>query len=306
MEHTSVSVFGETADSQAQAASCFFSCPVCGRPLSHREGDGACRCSRGHSFDIASEGYVHLLPSNQKHSKIPGDTKEMVASRRRFLEAGGYELFSRELNRLAAECLKEAPVPLLLDTGCGEGYYTGRMAGCFREKDLPVKVIGYDISKFAVKAAAKRYRDLADFAVASSFAVPLRDNASGCTVNVFAPIVPEELRRVTAPGGFLLLAVPSPNHLFGLKKVLYDAPYKNIRKDTNYPGFRFLKRLAVEGALCLSDPSLIEDLFRMTPYYWKTPQEGGNRLRRLSSLQTEIGFDFLLYRREREEGKERG
>lgn len=276
----------------------YFSCPICRELLEKRE--KVCRCPRGHSFDVSAEGYVHLLPRNRMHSSLPGDTKEMVAARRRFLESGAYELFSRELNGMVLFCMEQAPRPLLLDTGCGEGYYTGHMASTLAKAGVNARILGYDISKAAVRAAARRYGKQAEFAVASSFAVPVRDGISGVTVNVFAPVVPEELRRVTAPGGFFILAVPSERHLFGMKKVLYEKPYENTRRDTEYPGFRFLSRREVRGELTLTDPSLIEDLFSMTPYYWKTPESGSRRLREVSSLHTEIGFDFLLYRREEE------
>lgn len=275
----------------------YFACPICGEPLIKAPEENICRCEKNHSFDVASEGYVHLLPSNRMHSKIPGDTKAMVSARRFFLESGGYCCFSQKLNAMAVKCMKQAPSPLLLDTGCGEGYYTGRMADALAESGVSCTVLGYDISKFAVKSAAKRYRAKAGFAVASSFAVPLGDGLSGCTVNVFAPVVPEEVCRITAPGGFFILAVPSERHLFGLKEVLYDEPYENERKDTEYPGFTFLAREEVRDTLHLTDPALIEALFSMTPYYWKTPAEGGNRLRQLKELKTEIGFDFLLYKR---------
>ncbi len=74
-----------------QRAGNYFSCPICGESL--EKGEKTCRCPKGHSFDIASEGYVHLLPRNRMHSDLPGDTKEMVAARRRFLESGAYALF---------------------------------------------------------------------------------------------------------------------------------------------------------------------------------------------------------------------
>lgn len=285
-------------ESENREGDAYFSCPICGEAL--EKGEKTCRCPRGHSFDVAAEGYVHLLPRNRMHSSLPGDTKEMVAARRRFLESGAYEPFSRELNRLVLSCMEKAPRSLLLDTGCGEGYYTGRMADALAAAGAEAELLGYDISKFAIRAAARKYGKKAEFAVASSFAAPVRGGISGVTVNVFAPVVPEELRRATAPGGFFILAVPSERHLFGLKEIVYDEPYENRRRDTEYPGFRFLGRTETRGELVLSAPSLIEDLFSMTPYYWKSPEAGSRRLRELSSLRTEIGFDFLLYRREEE------
>jgi len=270
-----------------------FACPVCGARLEKRE--KVWLCPNGHSYDVASEGYVYLLPPNKKHSASPGDDREMVASRRRFLESGAYRRFSDALNGLALRYLPRSG-PAVLDAGCGEGYYTGRLAAFLAENGRSPQIFGFDISKCAVKAAAKRYRSI-PFAVGSMFGIPVLPASADLVTDVFAPIVPGELARVAKPGGILILAVPGERHLYGLKEILYDQPYENERKDTEYPGFTFLDRVPVRGKLETDDPRLIRDLFAMTPYAWKTPWEGRERLKALHSLRTELAFDFLVYRR---------
>lgn len=270
-----------------------FTCPVCGEPL--RRLEKTCACPNGHSYDLAAEGYVHLLPPNRMHSKAPGDSKQMVASRRAFLRGGWYEPFSDKLNELAAECVP-APSPVILDAGCGEGYYTGRLREHLVSRGLAPRMFGFDISKSAVKAAAKKYGEIF-FAVASMFEIPVQSGSADCVVNVFAPIVEDELNRVLRPGGFLILAVPGPRHLFGLKEILYDAPYENEHRETRYRGFRFQKRVAVPLEITLSDGDSIQNLFAMTPYYWKTPVEGSERLKNSKKLTTQIEFDFILYQK---------
>lgn len=281
-----------------------FTCPVCGERLLRQE--KVFLCPKGHSYDRAKEGYVHLLPPNRMHSKAPGDTKEMVAARRAFLEAGYYAPFRDALKALCLEAVKRAPSPaLFLDAGCGEGYYTGGVLEAFRKTRTAASFYGFDISKCAVRAAAKANPAVC-FAVASMFAIPMATACADVVTDIFAPIVPEELARVIRPGGTLILAVPTPRHLYGLKEILYDAPYENEQKDTEYPGFTFVKRQTVEGEITLNDPGMIQNLFSMTPYYWKTPVEGCERLRQTNMLQTEIGFDFLVYRRNQTDGKAEG
>lgn len=271
-----------------------FACPVCGERLERRE--KAYACPNGHSYDIASEGYVYLLPPNKKHSKTPGDDKQMVASRHRFLEAGYYRIFSDALNELALRCLPQGK-SAVLDAGCGEGYYTGRLAEFLSSHGADAGLCGFDISKAAVRAAAKKYRSI-PFAVGSMFGIPVPDASADLLTDVFAPIVPEEFARVVKPGGAMILAVPGERHLYGLKQILYDKPYENERRDTEYPGFRFLERVPVRGEIRTDDPQVMRDLFAMTPYFWKTPREGSERLNAAELLKTEIGFDFLLYRKE--------
>lgn len=271
-----------------------FRCPVCRSPLEDCGNHVA--CPNRHSFDRASEGYYHLLPSNKMHTKLPGDSKEMVAARRAFLNAGYYQLFSDGINEAAAKVLSGVKSPMILDAGCGEGYYTARLKQALSEQRNDARIAGFDISKAAVKAAAKRDKEIS-FAVASIFDIPVADGCCDLVLNVFAPIVPAEFARVLKTGGVLLIAVPSERHLLGLKEILYESPYVNEETDTEYQGFDFLERIPLRGTITITDPEQIANLFSMTPYYWKTPQAGCERLRQATRLKTEIGFDLLLYRR---------
>lgn len=273
-----------------------FVCPICKGELK-RQG-GAFICPNGHSHDIAAQGYVHLLPPNRMHAKIPGDNKQMIDSRREFLSGGWYAPFSQELNRLVLRAVCGLNNPVVLDAGCGEGYYTGRL-----KQDLPknAELAGFDISKFAVKAAAGRYKGI-EFAVASVFSIPVASEAVDCVINVFAPLAPEEFLRVLKPGGILILTVPGPRHLYGMKELLYENPYENEHRETEYQGFCFEERVQVRDEIFLQDKKEIEALFAMTPYYWKTGVEGSRRLKETEHLQTEIQFDFLVYRKQCKKG----
>jgi 23S rRNA (guanine745-N1)-methyltransferase len=268
-------------------------CPVCGAPLVREEKVFHCR-SR-HSYDIAKEGYVYLLPPNKKHSADPGDSRQMVTARRRFLESGYYQIFSDRLNTLLLQNL-HTQSPVILDAGCGEGYYTGRLREFLLKHGTKPEQYGFDISKSAVRSAAKKYKGIS-FAVSSLFSIPVLSGVADAITDIFAPIVPEEFFRVLRPGGLLILAVPSPRHLYGLKEILYEEPYENEQRDTVYAGFAFLQRVPVRGEITLTGTQQIQDLFAMTPYFRKTPREGCERLARTQTLKTEIGFDFLLYRK---------
>ncbi len=271
-----------------------FRCPVCRSPLVDCGNHVA--CVNHHSFDRAAEGYYHLLPSNKMHAKLPGDSKEMVAARRAFLNAGYYQLFSDGINDAAAKAIAGIKSPVILDAGCGEGYYTARLKQALSEQRSDARIAGFDISKAAVRAAAKRDKEIS-FAVASIFDIPVADNCCDLVLNVFAPIVPAVFARVLRAGGVLLIAVPSERHLLGLKEILYEVPYENEKTETEYEGFDFLERIPLRGTITLTEPEQIANLFSMTPYYWKTSQAGSERLRQATRLETEIGFDLLLYRR---------
>lgn len=270
-------------------------CPVCGETLG-RLGT-AYKCTKNHSFDVSAAGYVNLLLPNQMHTKQPGDNKEMVAARRSFLSKGYYTPLSEALNQAVYSQLKGASYPRIIDAGCGEGYYTGRLHEFLIARGLGHRIIGFDISKYALSAAAKRYKDIT-FGVASLFHMPVADGLADGLLNLFAPLCPEEFLRVLRPGGFLIIAAPGERHLWGLKSVLYEQPYVNVLNDTAIPGFCLVEQHSVNQEILLGSNQDILDLFSMTPYYWKTPKEGSERLATLDTLTTPISFELLIYIKE--------
>ena len=161
-----------------------FRCPLCADPLERREHSYA--CPGGHSFDIAREGYTHLLPANQKHSKNPGDDRAMVAARSAFLDRGYYAPLRDALAGLAVRLLADSPSPALLDSGCGEGYYTAGLYHALSAAGHTPRAAGVDLSRSALKRAARRLPE-GEFAVGSVYHLPLPDRAVQLLMNVFSP-----------------------------------------------------------------------------------------------------------------------
>ncbi|MBQ9331158.1 MAG: methyltransferase domain-containing protein [Oscillibacter sp.] len=266
-----------------------FRCPVCGGALCREE--AAYRCPAGHSFDIAREGYTYLLPPNRKHSAAPGDDRDMAAARRDFLSAGHYAPL---LDALCREILPRCGAsPALLDAGCGEGYYTAGIYRALCQAKRQPRMAGTDISKFILRYAARRQREV-EFAVASSFGLPLADGAVEVLLNCFSPLALEEFRRVLRPGGHFFYVVPAARHLWELKEVLYDHPYPNEEKETPYEGFAYRAIVPVTFSMEL-EGSAIRSLFRMTPYAWKTPREGVARLEALERLTCQADFRIHIF-----------
>ena len=271
-----------------------FCCPLCSAPLERTE--TGLLCPNRHSFDRSAAGYVHLLPPNRKHSKNPGDDKEMVAARSAFLDKGYYAPLRDALCEMAADCLKNEPAPVVVDSGCGEGYYTAGLDHVLNKAGQQPRMAGVDISKFALRRAAKRLPQ-GEFAVASAYRLPLADQSAHLLLNIFSPLAAEEFARVLRPGGHFIYAVPSARHLWEMKHVLYENPYENPVKRDSYTGFTWEGVREVRYEVTLDCSSDIMALFHMTPYAWKTPKEGVKRLEALESLTVQIGFDFHCYRR---------
>ena len=265
-------------------------CPLCGEPLAVVGNSLVCAGARRHTYDMARTGYVNL----NTHLPQSGDTAEMAAARQAFLRRGYYAPLADALVHAAQAHVPDAS--LLCDAGCGEGYYTEAVGAGF------AAVLGADLSKYALALAGKSAKraGLAEkllYTAASVYDLPLTGSTCDCVMSVFAPIAAKEVFRVLKPGGVMILAVPGARHLYGMKEVLYKEPYENEEHDTAYDGFEYLGRACVQKFITVNGQESIEALFSMTPYYWKTDVEGGERLRALDVLETEIKFDFLVYRK---------
>ena len=154
-----------------------------------------------------------------------------------------------------------------------------------------------DLSENFEYKAAKREKNV-EFAVASSYHLPVADGAVDLLVNCFSPLAIEEFHRVLSPGGAFVYVVPSEKHLWELKQVLYDRPYPNQVKQTPYPGFSYREIRHVESVIHLPCQEDIHALFQMTPYYWKTPRSGAERLAALTALDVTISFDIHVFCRD--------
>lgn len=266
-----------------------FICPICKSKLNIN--DKSYRCENNHSFDIAKQGYVNLLPVNKKHSDNPGDTKDMVLSRRAFLESGNYDCFAEKLVEIINSIFANSQKISILDCGCGEGYYDGFLEMLKTNYEL----FGFDISKEAVRFASSKHKN-GSFAVGSCFSMPVQSDGFDLAINIFAPMVETETARVLKKGGYLIYAVPGKNHLMGLKNLLYENVYENEEKHTEYEGFEFVGRYSVKNEITV-DGEMGVNLFRMTPYYFKTELGAEEKILKNGGFTTEIHFDFLVYKK---------
>ncbi|MBE6689020.1 MAG: methyltransferase domain-containing protein [Ruminococcaceae bacterium] len=267
----------------------FFICPVCCSAL--KKQNKSYVCPNRHTFDISREGYVNLLPSGKANSAVPGDNKEMVSARTLFLETGAYKLFADGIAKTASDVSLNVS-PVILDAGCGQGYYDRVVKDCIPQSEF----YGLDISKFAVKYAASHNKDIT-YSVAGVYDMPVADSSADIILSIFSPIAEKEFLRTCASGGHLIIAVPGPRHLFGLKEILYDKPYENDIIKTEYEGFNFVDRIPLKSQLNCCENKVIMSLFAMTPYYWKTDINGHEKLKNTSKLETELEFDILVYKK---------
>ena len=261
-------------------------CPICEKPLFRQE--NRFLCPENHSFDIARQGYVNLLPIQRKHSAHPGDTREQVLSRREFLSGGFYAPIAEAL---AAAAKKYDACGPILDVGCGEGYYCTRLA-----KAMNAELTGLDISKDAVRCAAGKYKD-ARWLCATAAQIPVEDGAAGLLTSLFAITLPEEFHRVLRKNGLFFQVLAAQDHLLELKKIIYDQLIFR-EKDTipELPGFALLESIPIRFTFTV-EGSQVQNLFAMTPHLFRVGKAGADRLRETQSLTDTASCVLNVFRR---------
>lgn len=261
-------------------------CPVCGEKL-NRE-DSRYVCARSHSFDIARQGYVNLLPVQQKHSLHPGDTRQQVLSRREFLEAGYYAPIAEALTETAKDLGISGQI---LDVGCGEGYYAARLSDA-----LGAPLIGMDISKEAVRFAAAKYKGKLWLCATASH-IPVEDGSAALVTSLFALTVPGEFRRVLRPDGLFLQILAAQDHLLGLKSIIYDRlDFKEKDTVPEFPGFSRVMSVPIRFSFTVEGQQ-VQNLLSMTPHVYRISKDGAERLKGTQVLTDTASCVLNVFRR---------
>lgn len=260
-------------------------CPLCGAPLCREE--HTYRCENRHSFDIARQGYVNLLPVQQKHSLHPGDTREQVVARRAFLNAGYYQPI---VDALIGEAKALGCTGPLLDVGCGEGYYSSRLA-----QALDSNLLGLDISKEAVRCAAGAYKN-AIWVCATAARLPVKDHSIKLLTSLFSLTLPEEFHRVLAHDGFYFQVLAAQDHLLGLKSIIYPELFLREKDSVPaLPGFSLEKSVPIRFSFTVKD-EMVKHLLSMTPHVYRISKAGADALENTATLTDTASCVLNVYR----------
>jgi len=273
-------------------------CPVCRNVLLRSA--GGYQCGNKHRFDAARQGYVNFLLSHKKHSKEPGDSREMIESRRRFLDRGFYDRLSDGLNEILAghlDRLERGRACAVLDAGCGEGFYLQRLKESLTHDpgaQRPIDYYGVDISKIGVRRATQRDKTMNWF-VASIIDLPFADGSLDMILNVFSLADFVEFSRILKASGKLVIASPGPRHLNGLRELIYPVAREHA-ESTRAEQARGLFSLAgekrVHYQLELKSNREIMDLLAMTPYFWNIDLNTKAKVEALGRLTLDV--DVLI------------
>ncbi len=269
-----------------------YQCPLCQQPLSLNLRTYS--CENNHQFDMAKEGYVNLMPAHHKRSKDPGDNKEMMQARRRFLDGGHYHPMRMKVAELCKHFLKNTNHQLL-DIGCGEGYYTTYIADTLQEQSIEARTFGLDISKVAIRYAAKRYPNC-DFTVASSHRLPFADDSLDGILRIYAPCKTQELNRCVKSGGVVITVTPAARHLYEFRQSIYQDVRLHEEQPEEIKNFTLAHTEKVNYMMTLSGEEAF-DLLQMTPFAWRASEEYKAELKASKSLQCEADFMIRVYQK---------
>lgn len=298
-----------------------FICPICQSPLVPAADTWRCDGSLNakntcHPFDVARQGYVNLLPVQQKKSKAPGDSSHSILARKRFLAAGHYQplqdLLCEQIQSILPqdEARQNKESVTWLDIGCGEGYYTGAIA---QTKGID-SLIAADISKPAVLEVAKASKaakrlwleaDKLDDSKATIYPIvtsaahlPLSNNSLMGISSIFSPILPTAFNDVLQEGGYVVIAKPDISHLASVREALFD----EVREHNSdkfltelAPFFDLLETHKVSTELSLSEQALA-DLLTMTPYAYRAqPDKRQALLAKAAAANFNTEARFVVY-----------
>ena len=264
-------------------------CPVCKSELERDEKSYFCLGQKRHCYDISSAGHTNLCPGKS----TGGDDKKAVRSRTDFLNLGYYQPISEKicevLNDLSADSV-------VIDAGCGEGYYSNRLA-----QSTGALVYGFDLSKEAIISASKSAKRQgianASFFVGGIYNLPVCDGGADVITNIFAPCAENEFLRALKDGGRLVAVTAGRDHLYGLKAAIYDEVYINEAR-ADMPKEMVLEQShSVKYEIEINDAQTIQNLFSMTPYSYRTSEKDLQKLMALTSLKTIVDVDIFVYRK---------
>jgi 23S rRNA (guanine745-N1)-methyltransferase len=251
-------------------------CPVrdCHRPLKRDE--QRVLCPLGHSFDIARSGYINLLQPQDRRSKQPGDTEAALQGRRRLHDRG----VTGPLLKAIEEIIAASPGDIVLDAGCGDGFYLGSLA-----RLIGFSAHGLDISVPAVDAAARRYPDCEWIVANADRFVPCADRSFSIVLSITARMNADEFRRVLRDDGRLLVALPAPEDLIELRGEGRDRVARTV--DTFARHFKLVDKRRVSITANL-DAAAVDDVLHSIYRPLRSQPS--------AAMQVTFSLDLLLFR----------
>lgn len=255
-------------------------------------------CKHGHAYDIARHGYVNLLPVQHKRAKHPGDSKEMVLARARFLNTGTYKPLAHTLAEMASSQLGEDKKTCLMDAGCGEGYYLDYVFNHLKNRNDSgaISFVGMDISKEAIHEAAKRNKRIS-WIVGTNRQPAIVPHSVDIILCVFGFQNFEGFNTTLKPGGRIILVEPGADHLLELRKIIYSSIKQAALQDFAWledAGFSQVYSQPLRFKTGMINNKQINDLLLMTPHFYRATKAGREAAAKVDTLNLSVDVMFRI------------
>jgi len=233
-------------------------------------------CAHGHSFDVARSGYINLLQPQERRSKLPGDTAAALVGRRRLHDLGVTE----PLRHTIAEVIAASPGDIVLDVGCGDGFYLGTLT-----REIGFDAHGIDISIPAIDAAARRYAGCEWVVANADRVVPYADRSFTIVLSITARMNEREFRRILRDDGRLLVAIPAPDDLIELRGKGRDRVPRTV--ETFMHNFTLVDQRRIATRAALDDAAIRDVLHSIYRPMRSQPSQ---------AMRVTFSLDLLLFR----------
>ena len=277
-------------------------CPIDGKRLELNEKQLVCR--HGHTFDIARQGYVNLLPVQHKRSKQPGDSKEMILARTQFLNSGCYEPIAKKLAEIILEQTSDNNELCLMDAGCGEGYYFNYVFNVLKDKPScnEFSLVGIDISKAAIVQSAKRNK-LITWVVGTNRQPPVADASVDIILCLFGFQSLNVFYKKLKPDGKVILVDPGAEHLKELRKIIYAEVKKSEPQDLSdieESEFLLIDRQSLNYKMGGIKREQLSNLLIMTPHFYRATKAGKEAAAKVNQLDLTVDVVFRVLEKSNE------
>jgi len=259
----------------------------CSHPLIHSEDRLA--CAAGHHFDQAKEGYWNLTQPQDKKSTNPGDNRDAVLARHRWLERGHAAGLVTALKLWIPDSF---PQMRILDLGCGDGSF-----GPWMFPDHATNFCGIDLSKPAMKLAARHWPEATWILANADRGLPVMDASVECVVSLFGRRPVAEIKRVLSESGCCIVAVPAEDDLIELREAVQKEGTPRSRVDA------IVQEMNDNGLLCVEQKQWrtridigadeIEDAFAMTYRGQRWSEQ--KRISSINTTKVTLAADLMLF-----------
>jgi 23S rRNA (guanine745-N1)-methyltransferase len=275
-----------------------FACPI--DKLALQAHGRQFRCAAGHTYDLAREGYCNLLLVQHKSSREPGDSKDMVAARGRFLGEGYFKPIADAVFNAVSYCgvAARGGIVNIVDAGCGEGYFLGRLErlAAASEQATTLALTGIDVSKWAIKAAARR-KTAVTWLVANNRSPPFLAGSVDLVLCLFGFPVWQGFKAVQSVGGHVLVVDPGADHLLELREIVYPLVKRSPPRPlpaAKAAGYALVREEALRYRVRLSGTETIRDLLGMTPHAHRVPPGARSVLANVNTLAVTVDVALRL------------